>query len=78
MTYTNLLPPGLYVDEVIRVAKEELALECDYKREAWCTNRYRGLVADDACFAVPRTVPYLTGRRVVATEMVRGPPPLRW
>ncbi len=37
----NVLPKGLYADAAINVAKRELALECDYKREAAAQTRFK-------------------------------------
>jgi len=31
--YTGVVPPGLYLDRVLEVAREELLEECDYERE---------------------------------------------
>jgi aarF domain-containing kinase len=33
INYTGVVPPGLYLDRVIEVAREELLEECDYLRE---------------------------------------------
>ncbi len=33
MTLTDLLPPGLFVDRIVEVAKDELAEECNYELE---------------------------------------------
>ncbi|KAG6586839.1 Atypical/ABC1/ABC1-A protein Kinase [Phytophthora cinnamomi] len=41
VTYTNILPRGLYIDEIIRVGKEELTAECDYLTEAENQERFR-------------------------------------
>ena len=38
---SNLLPPGLYLENTIKVAQRELALECDYVREADCMKRMK-------------------------------------
>ncbi len=37
----NILPEGLFVDDVIAVARRELAWEVDYEREAECGERFR-------------------------------------
>ena len=42
---TGAVPPGLYVDRVLDSARRELALECDYVREAACGIRYAELTA---------------------------------
>ena len=44
---TNLIPEGLFVDQIINVAGSELKEECDYITEAQSQNRYRELVLRD-------------------------------
>ncbi len=44
---TNLIPEGLFVDQIIKVAGSELKEECDYLTEAKSQNRYRDLVLND-------------------------------
>jgi aarF domain-containing kinase len=44
---TDALPRGLYVDAAVKVAKRELALECDYTYEAEAQRRFRALVERD-------------------------------
>jgi aarF domain-containing kinase len=44
---TDALPRGLYVDSAVRVAKRELALECDYTYEAEAQRRFKALVERD-------------------------------
>lgn len=41
MTFGNILPKGLYLDSLVRVAREELSLECDYLREAQASKRFK-------------------------------------
>ena len=38
--FWNILPQGLYVENLMRVMKRELAWETDYLREAKCSKRY--------------------------------------
>ena len=45
MSYTGLVPPGMYIDKVIKVAKQELLQECDYRREAESTRRFKLMLA---------------------------------
>ena len=37
----NILPQGLYVENVMNVARVELAWECNYVREAECSEKFR-------------------------------------
>ena len=75
---TNLLPPGLYIDEVIRVARTELQEECDYCNELENQSRYRAFVeADETLRArayVPRVFQSLSTAQVLCSEFVRGIP----
>ena len=76
---TGLAPPGLFIDEVIRVGREELKVECDYTREAENQTRFRNLLlADDVLsgpeckLSVPRVIPELSTTRVLTTEFAKG------
>eukprot|EP00879_Flechtneria_rotunda_P006145 GHRR01006461.1.p1 GENE.GHRR01006461.1~~GHRR01006461.1.p1 ORF type:complete len:813 (+),score=305.37 GHRR01006461.1:22-2460(+) len=72
----NILPRGLYVDNAVKVAKRELALECDYTYEAAAQARFRQLVASDEdlrrVFYVPEIISDLCSRQVLTTEWVNG------
>ena len=39
--WINFAPKGLYIDEVMRVARKELKLECDYVHEAAMQQQYQ-------------------------------------
>ncbi|KAG8545893.1 hypothetical protein GDO81_020172, partial [Engystomops pustulosus] len=41
LNMSNALPEGLFPEHLIEVLSRELALECDYKREAACAKRFR-------------------------------------
>eukprot|EP00878_Enallax_costatus_P015605 GHUV01016345.1.p1 GENE.GHUV01016345.1~~GHUV01016345.1.p1 ORF type:complete len:333 (+),score=72.48 GHUV01016345.1:401-1399(+) len=72
----NILPKGLYVENAVRVAKRELALECDYTYEAAAQQKFRQLVQNDKhlsqVFYVPEVIPELSGKQVLTTEWVNG------
>lgn len=74
--YTSVLPSTLFVGQLSRVAKRELALECDFRHEAAAQARYKRLVegAEDLPLPlrVPAVVPELSGDAVIATEWVPG------
>ena len=74
---TGLAPPGLFLDNVIRVGRDELKVECDYSRELENQRRFRDLIASDESlvadrFVVPRVVAGLSTDRILVTEYVRG------
>lgn len=77
VTYTNILPKGLYIDEIIRVGQEELMAECDYSAEADNQERFRQMIHDagmDDRFVVPRVHREVSTSRVLATELISGVP----
>ncbi|XP_015682011.1 atypical kinase COQ8A, mitochondrial-like [Protobothrops mucrosquamatus] len=69
-----LLHLGLFPEHLIEVLSRELALECDYKREAACAKKFRELLKDHPFFYVPAVVDELCGQRVLTTELVPGFP----
>ena len=80
---TGALPRGLFVEAAAAVAKKELALECDYLREAECAERFSELLRGDAtglaeAVRSPLVVRFaggggaVTTRRVLTTELVPG------
>lgn len=74
MNIWNILPQGMYVDSVIKVAKRELAWEVDYVREAECGVRFRNLLRGDELLYVPEVIPELSTKHVLTTEYVQGLP----
>lgn len=72
----NILPKGLYAEEAARVAKKELALECDYRWEAAAQRRFAALIGGDPQLAphfnVPAVIPDLCSGAVLTTEWVPG------
>ncbi|XP_041994222.1 protein ABC transporter 1, mitochondrial [Salvia splendens] len=74
LTYTNLLPEKMYIDNAMKVAKEELSRECDYELEAKSQKRFRTLLSNAEGFYVPFVVDNLCSRRVLTTELVPGIP----
>ncbi|KAH6576455.1 hypothetical protein BASA50_006739 [Batrachochytrium salamandrivorans] len=74
MLFGNMLPRGLYLDNMIRVATLELGLECDYTREASAAIRFQELIASSglSVFHVPRVYPEYSTHRVLTTEYFEG------
>lgn len=70
----DFLPPGLYIDESMQAAEEELTRECDYEAEASYQRRYRGLVADEPMVSVPAVVDEFSTPRVLTSELIHGMP----
>jgi predicted unusual protein kinase regulating ubiquinone biosynthesis (AarF/ABC1/UbiB family) len=72
VTFSNLLPRGLYLDNTIKVTKEELAWECDYAREAGNAQRFEQLLKGDIRYKVPHVIEELCTSRVLVCERLNG------
>ncbi|GMH38418.1 hypothetical protein BSKO_06302 [Bryopsis sp. KO-2023] len=76
MSIADVLPKGLFVDNLVKVMKRELALECDYEYEMKSQARFRELVGGDEFtnqhFIVPDVVPELCSQRILTSEWVPG------
>jgi aarF domain-containing kinase len=76
VTYMNVLPPGLFIDEIIKVASVELSAECDYVLEAQHQQRYRDLVAADPVLSrnmqAPKLYPEYCTKQILTSEYVKG------
>ncbi|XP_069810297.1 atypical kinase COQ8A, mitochondrial [Dendropsophus ebraccatus] len=74
LNMSNALPEGLFPEHLIEVLSRELALECDYKREAACAKKFKELLKDHPFFYVPGVVDELCSAHVLTTELVTGFP----
>ncbi|XP_043198360.1 atypical kinase COQ8B, mitochondrial-like isoform X2 [Amphibalanus amphitrite] len=75
LNVASILPEGLFIDNLVAVAKRELDWECDYQREAECAVRMRRLVEPHSDkFYVPEVVGELTTGQVLGMELVEGVP----
>ncbi|XP_017555445.1 atypical kinase COQ8A, mitochondrial isoform X1 [Pygocentrus nattereri] len=74
LSMSNALPEGLFPEHLIEVMSRELALECDYLREAECAKKFQELMKDHPYFYVPNVVDELSSRHVLTTELVSGFP----
>jgi aarF domain-containing kinase len=77
VTLTGMAPPGLFIENVIRVGEQELSVECDYRRELVNQRRVKGLVEADPVlrenrFAVPDAVPELSTDEILTSEYRPG------
>lgn len=70
MNVAQLLPKGMYADNVIRVLKVELLDECDYVREARCMQKFGELLADDPVFGVPKVYPDVSTKNILGSRLV--------
>ncbi|XP_053365882.1 atypical kinase COQ8A, mitochondrial [Clarias gariepinus] len=74
LSMSNALPEGLFPEHLIEVMSRELALECDYVREAKCAQKFQGLLRGHPFFYVPNVVDELSSQHVLTTELVSGFP----
>ncbi|XP_057679358.1 atypical kinase COQ8A, mitochondrial-like [Corythoichthys intestinalis] len=74
LSMSNALPEGLFPEHLIDVMRRELALECDYIREAQCAKKFRELLKDHPFFYVPEVIEELSSAHVLTTELVPGFP----
>ncbi|KAL2098844.1 hypothetical protein ACEWY4_005324 [Coilia grayii] len=74
LSMSNALPEGLFPEHLIEVMSRELALECDYVREAKCAKKFKELLSGHPFFDVPDVVDELSSRHVLTTELVTGFP----
>ncbi|CAK9817763.1 Atypical kinase COQ8B, mitochondrial [Anthophora quadrimaculata] len=74
MKIWNIFPKGMFIDNLVEVAKRELAWEVDYVREAECTRRYKKLIESYSDYYVPAVIDELSTSQVFVTEMVEGIP----
>ncbi|XP_029589506.1 atypical kinase COQ8A, mitochondrial isoform X1 [Salmo trutta] len=74
LTMSNALPEGLFPEHLIEVMSRELALECDYIREAKCAKKFKELLKDHPFFYVPDVIDELSSNAVLTTELVPGFP----
>jgi len=78
VSLTNALPPGLFIDQIINVARTELSWECDYLLEAESQTRYREHILNDPLLSkytfVPKVYSELSSARVLTSTFVTGTP----
>ncbi|KAG3257985.1 atypical kinase COQ8A, mitochondrial [Ictidomys tridecemlineatus] len=74
LNMSNMLPEGLFPEHLIDVLRRELALECDYQREAACAKKFRELLKGHPFFYVPEIVDELCSPHVLTTDLVSGFP----
>ncbi|XP_072222164.1 atypical kinase COQ8A, mitochondrial [Leuresthes tenuis] len=74
LNLSNALPEGLFPEHLIEVMSHELALECDYIREANCAKKFQELLKDHPFFSVPEVIEDLSNKRVLTMTLVPGFP----
>ncbi|KAJ8737939.1 hypothetical protein PYW08_000534 [Mythimna loreyi] len=74
MKVWNIFPKGMFIDNIVEVAKKELAWEVDYLREAECTRKFKQLLAPYPEYFVPDVIDELCSPEVITTELIDGVP----
>uniref|UniRef100_A0A7N8WNM8 Atypical kinase COQ8A, mitochondrial n=1 Tax=Mastacembelus armatus TaxID=205130 RepID=A0A7N8WNM8_9TELE len=74
LSLSNALPEGLFPEHLIEVMSRELALECDYIREAKCAKKFQELLKDHPFFNVPEVIDELSSQHVLTATLVPGFP----
>ncbi|XP_047344902.1 atypical kinase COQ8B, mitochondrial isoform X2 [Vespa velutina] len=74
MKVWNMFPEGMFIDNLVEVAKRELAWEVDYLREAECTKKYKELMSPYNDYYIPKVIDELSTSQVFTTELVDGIP----
>jgi aarF domain-containing kinase len=77
VTWSGLAPKGLFIENVIRVGRDELKVECNYRRELINQQRIKLLVESDPIlqdnkFIVPNPIVDLTTDEVITSEYISG------
>ncbi|XP_055642351.1 atypical kinase COQ8B, mitochondrial [Toxorhynchites rutilus septentrionalis] len=70
----DVFPAGVFIDNVVAVAKRELAWEVDYIREAEYTEQFGKMIHHMPEFRVPKVIKELSSKNVLTTELVPGVP----
>ncbi|XP_028156281.1 atypical kinase COQ8B, mitochondrial [Ostrinia furnacalis] len=74
MKVWNVFPKGMFIDNIVEVAKKELAWEVDYVREAQCTKKFKTLLSPYPEYFVPEVIDDLCAPEVMTTELIDGTP----
>ncbi|XP_030750710.1 atypical kinase COQ8B, mitochondrial [Sitophilus oryzae] len=74
MNMWNIFPKGMFLDNLMTVAKRELAWEVDYIREAICTRKFKEILNSYNEYYVPDVVNTLSTKKVLTTELLNGIP----
>ncbi|KAK7904222.1 hypothetical protein WMY93_016829 [Mugilogobius chulae] len=74
LSLSRALPEGLFPEHLIEVMSRELALECDYIREAQCAKKFKELLKDKPFFYVPDVIEELSSQQVLTLTLVPGFP----
>lgn len=74
MKVWNMFPQGMFIDNIVKVAKKELSNEVDYIREAECTMKFRELLKPYNDYYVPKVINEVSTKRIFTSELIEGIP----
>lgn len=75
--FWKILPDGMYVDNVMRVARKELSWELNYEREAECQEKFRALMepySKEERIGVPKVYREVCTKKIFTSDLVPGVP----
>jgi len=72
LVFSNLLPKGLFLDNLIKEIKFELKNECNYLAEAENQRKIREFLKDDPRFVVPEIINELTTNNIITSIFEEG------
>ncbi|CAF3836004.1 unnamed protein product [Adineta steineri] len=72
LNFWNILPRGLYIESVIKVAKRELNWEVDYVREAEWGRRFQNWLSNYPIYRIPDIIDNLSSKNVLTTSFFDG------
>ncbi len=72
LNFWNIIPRGLYIESVIKVAKRELNWEVDYIREAEWGRRFKNWLVKYPIFHIPDIIDNLSTKNVLTTTFFDG------
>ena len=68
----KLVPPGLDIDPLLEIARDQLHDETDYQLEASNLQLYRERLAGDDRFRLPEVLDHLSGPGILAMSFIEG------
>jgi aarF domain-containing kinase len=77
VTFTGLAPKGLFIENVLRVGRDELQVECNYLNEMANQQAFQELVTNDPIlrdngFVIPNVIEALTTEQVITSDYASG------
>lgn len=74
LSFSQILPKGLFLENSIKVAQRELAWECDYQREARYMQRFTEALSGKDGFLVPGLYEEMSTSKVLVSDYMPGIP----